>query len=99
MRCNGCGVKLAADPLRRVLERLDIYKSDVIELGVGDDAARIVTANGKMLLTIDGFRALVSDPYLFGRITAHHSLNDIFAMGATPKIARAWPRYPTWPRD
>ena len=87
MRCNGCGAKLAADPLRRVLERLDIYKSDVIELGVGDDAARIVTANGKMLLTIDGFRALVSDPYLFGRITAHHSLNDIFAMGATPKIA------------
>ena len=87
MRCNGCGAKLAADPLRRVLERLEIYKSDVIELGVGDDAARIVTANGKMLLTIDGFRALVSDPYLFGRITAHHSLNDIFAMGATPKIA------------
>ena len=42
MRCNGCGAKLAADPLRRVLERLDIYKSDVIELGVGDDAARIV---------------------------------------------------------
>ena len=87
MRCNGCGAKLAADPLQRVLERLDIYTSDVIELGVGDDAARIVTANGKMLLTIDGFRALVSDPYLFGRITAHHSLNDIFAMGATPKIA------------
>ena len=87
MRCNGCGAKLAADPLKRVLERLDIYKSDAIELGVGDDAARIITANGKMLLTIDGFRALVSDPYLFGRITAHHSLNDIFAMGATPKIA------------
>jgi selenide,water dikinase len=87
MRCNGCGAKVAADPLKRVLERLDVLETKSVELGVGDDSARIVTASGKMLLTIDGFRSLVSDPYLFGRITAHHSLNDIFAMGATPTVA------------
>ena len=87
MRCNGCGAKIAADPLRRVLERLDVFSSDFIELGIGDDSARIITTNNKMLLTVDGFRALVSDPYLFGRIAAHHSLNDIFAMGAIPKVA------------
>ena len=87
MRCNGCGAKIAADPLKRVLSRLEVFPSDSVELGIGDDSARIVTANSKMLLTIDGFRALVSDPYLFGRITAHHSLNDIFAMGAFPKVA------------
>ena len=87
MRCNGCGAKIAADPLKRVLSRLEVFPSDSVELGIGDDSARIVTANSKMLLTIDGFRALVSDPYLFGRIAAHHSLNDIFAMGASPKVA------------
>ena len=87
MRCNGCGAKIAADPLRRVLARLEVFSSDSVELGIGDDSARILTANNKMLLTIDGFRALVSDPYLFGRIAAHHSLNDIFAMGASPKVA------------
>ena len=87
MRCNGCGAKIAADPLKRVLERLEVFSSDFIELGIGDDAARIITTNNKMLLTVDGFRALVSDPYLFGRIAAHHSLNDIFAMGALPKVS------------
>ncbi len=87
MRCNGCGAKIAADPLKRVLERIEVFSSESVELGIGDDSARIITSNDKMLLTIDGFRALVSDPYFFGRIAAHHSLNDIFAMGALPKIA------------
>ena len=87
MRCNGCGAKLAADPLKRVLCRIDVLDSREVELGIGDDAARIKISNEKLLITVDGFRSLVSDPYLFGRIAAHHSLNDIFAMGAVPKVA------------
>jgi len=82
MRCGGCGAKLGADPLRRVLARLPDQKFEHVQLGIGDDAAVLEHRNGNLVLTVDGFRSLVSDPYLFGRISAHHSLNDIFAMGA-----------------
>jgi selenide,water dikinase len=39
--------------------------------------------------TVDYMPALVSDPYLFGRIAALHSLSDLFAMGAEPHSALA----------
>lgn len=93
MRCGGCGAKLAADPLRRVLARLPEQAGSHIELGIGDDAALLKTT-GSTLLTIDGFRAMLDDPYLFGRIAAHHSLNDIFAMAAQPSAALAFVTVP-----
>jgi selenide, water dikinase len=85
MRCGGCGAKLGADPLRRVLARLpdqgELQIRQGVRLGIGDDAAVLRVGSGELLLTVDGFRSLVADPYLFGRITAHHALNDVLAMG------------------
>lgn len=89
MRCGGCGAKVAAEPLRRVLDRLSIKAHPLVRRGIGDDAAEVVVASGSQLLTVDGFRAMIDDPYLFGRIAAHHSLNDIFAMGGKPTAALA----------
>jgi selenide,water dikinase len=89
MRCGGCGAKLGADPLRRVLARLPAQDYAQVHTGIGDDAAAVRHTDSTVLLTTDGFRALLDDPYLFGRITAHHSLNDIFAMGAKPVSALA----------
>ena len=94
MRCGGCGAKLAADPLRQVLARLPDQSSDQVRLGMGDDAAELVNSSGTSLLSVDGFRAMVSDPYVFGRIVAHHSLNDLFAMAATPTGALAFVTVP-----
>ena len=90
VHCGGCGAKLAADPLRRVLARLPVQQSPKVALGIGDDAAQLCVASGTTLLSVDGFRAMVDDPYVFGRIAAHHALNDIFAMAAQPTSALAF---------
>ena len=89
MRCGGCGAKLASDPLRRVLQRLPTQSAPHVALGIGDDAAEVRHGTGSTLLSVDGFRAMIDDPYLLGRICAHHSLNDLYAMGAQPASALA----------
>ena len=89
MRCGGCGAKLGADILRRVLDRLAVATSPATVRGIGDDAALIRMAAGDIAVSCDGFRAMIDDPYRFGRIGAHHALNDLFAMGATPGFALA----------
>ena len=94
MRCGGCGAKLGADPLRRVLARLPDQRSPEVLLGIGDDAAVLKSTGASSVLTVDGFRSLVSDPYLFGRITAHHALNDVLAMGGTGIAALAMATVP-----
>ena len=94
MRCGGCGAKVAAEPLRRVLARLPKQHAAYVSLGIGDDAAQITNQGSQTLLTVDGFRAMLDDPYMFGRITAHHSLNDIFAMAAQPTAALAFVTLP-----
>jgi selenide,water dikinase len=89
MRCGGCGAKLAADPLKRVLQKLPSQSAAHVTLGIGDDAAEVRHGTGATLLSVDGFRAMIDDPYLLGRICAHHSLNDLYAMGAQPVSALA----------
>ena len=89
MRCGGCGAKLGADLLRRVLHRLDIHTSADTVQGVGDDAALVRVRAGELAISCDGFRALIDDVYRFGRIAAHHALNDLFACAARPRFALA----------
>lgn len=97
MRCAGCGSKVGSSTLERVLQRLQLQtpnwteRDDIlIGLGTPDDAAVIqVPAGQVMVQTIDYFPALLSDPYIFGQISTHHCLSDIFAMGATPQSALA----------
>jgi selenide,water dikinase len=94
MRCGGCAAKLPAGVLARVLGRLPRRAGhpDVpLALEAPDDAALLRPPAPGMLLvqTADMFRAMVDDPWLFGRIAANHALGDIAAMGATPRTALA----------
>lgn len=89
MRCGGCGAKLGADLLQRVLHRLDIHAPESVFMGVGEDAAVVNMGSATMAISCDGFRAMVDDPWRFGRIAAHHALNDLYAMNSEPSVAIA----------
>jgi selenide,water dikinase len=96
MRCGGCAAKVPADVLARVMARLGAPASEPGGVGVAiglaspDDAALVTFPGAPPLLqTVDFFRALVDDPYLFGRIAATHALGDIYAMGGVPETALA----------
>jgi selenide,water dikinase len=92
MRCGGCAAKVPAEVLGRVMARLDPAASEAVAIGLAslDDAALISFPGAPPLLqTVDFFRAMVSDPYLFGRIAANHALGDIYAMGGLPETALA----------
>jgi len=92
MRCGGCAAKVPATVLARVMERLHPATSKAVMIGLDspDDAALISFPGAPPLLqTVDFFRAMVDDPYLFGRIAANHALGDIYAMGGTPETALA----------
>jgi selenide,water dikinase len=90
--CGGCGSKVSQTVLQQTLASLSIKtRADVIcGLRDPDDAAVVKVENDQYQVhTVDHFRAFIDDPFLFGKITAEHALNDLYAMGAQAKTAMA----------
>ena len=87
MRCGGCGSKLNATLLSRVLRDIEVVEAPWVVQGIGDDAAVLLRGSGSQVLTTDGFRSMLDDTRLLGRVAAHHALSDVYAMGAEPTAA------------
>jgi selenide,water dikinase len=92
MRCGGCGAKVGATVLSRVMQRLPDTQRDDVLIGrnAPDDCAMLRVPEGKVMVqSVDYFRAFIEDSYTFGAIAANHALGDIFAMGAEAQSALA----------
>jgi len=98
MRCGGCGAKVGATTVSRVLKAVherQVRRAKQLSLPVPppidhDDAAIVpILGSGAMIHTIDYFRSFVSDPFVFGKVAAVHALSDVHAMGAVAQTALA----------
>lgn len=89
MLCRGCAAKLPAAPLETALTA-----AGLAHLGSAPEDAAYLTAHpagegSAILQSVDGFPALVSDPWLNGCLTALHASSDLWACGATVQSAQA----------
>ena len=88
--CAGCGAKMGAGTLARMLEGFHTHTDPRLIVGFdkSDDASvYVLDENTALIQTTDFFPPIVDDPYLYGRIAATNALSDVYAMGGEPKLA------------
>lgn len=88
--CAGCGAKMGAGTLARMLEGFKSHSDPRLIVGYdkSDDASVfVIDAHTALIQTTDFFPPIVDDPYLYGKIAATNALSDVYAMGGEPKLA------------
>jgi selenide,water dikinase len=64
-------------------------------MNTADDAGVYrLTPDLALVQTVDVFTPIVDDPYWFGVIAAANALNDVYAMGGTPRLALNFAGFP-----
>ena len=82
--CAGCGAKVGAGELAKLLGGLPVNKDPDLLVGYdrSDDACVYrISEELAMVQTVDFFPPIVDDPFRFGAIAAANALSDIYAMG------------------
>ena len=90
-KCAGCGAKVGAGVLQKLLSDLPVRRDPNLLVGfdTSDDASVYrVSDELAIVQTIDFFPPVVDDPYDFGRVAAANALSDIYAMGGRPITAQ-----------
>lgn len=88
--CAGCGAKVGAGTLAKMLEGFKTHEDPRLIVGYdkSDDASvYVIDSETALISTTDFFPPIVDDPYLFGQIAAANALSDVYAMGGEPKLA------------
>ena len=89
-KCAGCGAKVGAGTLAKLLEGIRVHEDPNLLVGFdkSDDASVYKVSDDLALVqTVDFFPPIADDPYLFGQIAATNALSDVYAMGGEPKLA------------
>ena len=88
--CAGCGAKMGAGTLAKMLEGFQSHSDPRLIVGYdkSDDASvYVLDENTALIQTTDFFPPIVDDPYLYGKLAATNALSDVYAMGGEPKLA------------
>ena len=88
--CAGCGAKVGAGTLSKLLGDLPTHSDENLLVGFdrSDDASVYrVSSDLALVQTVDFFPPIVDDPFTFGQIAATNALSDVYAMGGEPKLA------------
>ncbi len=88
-KCAGCGAKVGAGTLARLLEGIQVRQDPNLLVGFdrSDDASVYkISEDLALVQTVDFFPPIADDPYLFGQIAAANALSDVYAMGGEPKL-------------
>ncbi len=88
--CAGCGAKVGAGTLAKLLEGLKVHSDENLLVGFDkSDDASVYRINDETALvqTVDFFPPIADEPFLFGQIAAVNALSDVYAMGGEPKLA------------
>ena len=88
--CAGCGAKMGAGTLAKMLEGFKSHSDPRLIVGYdkSDDASvYFLDENTALIQTTDFFPPIVDNPYLYGKIAATNALSDVYAMGGEPKLA------------
>lgn len=89
-KCAGCGAKVGAGVLAKLLEGIQVHHDPNLLVGFdkSDDASVYkITEDLALVQTVDFFPPIDDDPYTFGAIAATNALSDVYAMGGEPKLA------------
>lgn len=89
-KCAGCGAKVGAGTLAKLLSGLPVHHDDALIVGFdkSDDASVYKVSDDLAIInTLDFFPPIADDPFLFGQIAACNALSDVYAMGGEPKLA------------
>ena len=88
--CAGCGAKVGAGTLSRLLEGFQTHQDERLIVGYdkSDDASvYVINDETAIVQTTDFFPPIVDDPFMFGQIAATNAISDIYAMGGEPRLA------------
>ena len=88
--CAGCGAKVGAGTLSRLLKGFRTHTDPRLIVGYdkSDDASvYVINDTTALIQTTDFFPPIVDDPFLYGVIAATNALSDVYAMGGEPRLA------------
>lgn len=88
--CAGCGAKVGAGTLVKLLEGFQTHYDPKLLVGYdkSDDASVYAVSDDLAIVqTTDFFPPIVDDPFMYGQIAATNALSDVYAMGGEPKLA------------
>lgn len=88
--CAGCGAKVGAGVLAKLLEDIEVLDDPNLLVGFDkSDDASVYKINDEQAIvqTVDFFPPICDNPYIFGQIAAANAMSDIYAMGGQPKLA------------